>query len=115
MEIAIDGGDAARTLGQMKVKCAVEPLIQTLTDEDPEVRGDVTWTLGEIGNIKAFFPLVNALADTDWYVRGSASISLQKIGKPAVIRLIQILNHDSTEVRKEVIKNLGKIDDTRAL
>ena len=44
---------AAYTLGQLKAKKAVEPLIAALEDQDPRVRGRTAEALGRIGSRSA--------------------------------------------------------------
>lgn len=70
--------DASIALSKMKDVRAVDPLIQILNDEDPEVRSSAAIILGDIGDKKAVEPLIQALKDTE--ARTRAVTALGKIG-----------------------------------
>ncbi len=50
---------AAKALGSLKAKAAVDRLIALLEDADEQVSVTAVWALGEIGDIKAVTPLIN--------------------------------------------------------
>lgn len=50
---------AAKALGSLKAKAAVDKLIALLEDPDEQVSVMAVWALGEIGDIKAVTPLIN--------------------------------------------------------
>lgn len=58
---------------------AVEPLIQLLDDDDPEVRVRAAEALGRIGDGRAIGALTNALSDKDETVRVFAKMGLESI------------------------------------
>lgn len=85
---------------------SVDPLIQALRDENPEVRNFAAWTLGDLKDPKSVQPLIQALKDKmidDAQVSGA----LIAIGKPAVVPLIQALNDDDKDVRSNATWILG--------
>ena len=51
---------AAKALGEMEVKSAVDPLIELLTDDDWGVRASATKALGDIKDKKAIDPIKKA-------------------------------------------------------
>ncbi len=58
---------------------AVEPLIQLLDDDDPEVRVRAAEALGRLGDDRAIGALTDALSDKDETVRVFAKIGLESI------------------------------------
>lgn len=60
---------------------AVEPLIVSLTDDDPRVRARAALALGEVGLSRVVNPLKSLLNDDDEYVRGAARRAINKIRK----------------------------------
>jgi HEAT repeat protein len=72
--------DAAVSLGELAHKKATVPLIRTLRDPDPELRGACCEALGTIGDARAVPPLVSMLRDPDEDVRGEAFSALLAIG-----------------------------------
>ncbi|MCQ1539515.1 protein kinase [Methanocalculus taiwanensis] len=59
----------------------IEPFIQALNNDDPEVRKYAAEALGRIGNQKAFLPLKKALNDTNEEVRITAVKALKPFGE----------------------------------
>lgn len=79
-----DGGlltqkKAAETLEKLGER-AVTPLIQTLQDVNPGIRGYAAQILGKIGHKKAVEPLLLALKDANPVVRMIAADALKAIG-----------------------------------
>jgi putative membrane-bound dehydrogenase-like protein len=72
-------GQAARALGERKVKAAVGPLVALLGDPDPTVRLQATIALGRIGDRQAIPTLVRQLADKDVYIAFSTRQALRRI------------------------------------
>jgi len=107
--------DASIALSKMKDVKAVDPVIQLLNDEDPEVRFSAAIILGEIGDKKAVEPLIQALEDTK--ARAIAAQALGKIGDvKAVEPLILALKIDASNlVRGAAARALGEIGDMRAV
>lgn len=100
-------------LEEEKVKDEIEIQIDLLQDPDWVVRREAVITLGEMGDERCVEPLLKALQDGDWQVREVAIDALAQVGSPAVEPLIRYLRH--WDIRKYVIKALGKIKDERVL
>jgi bilin biosynthesis protein len=78
---------------------AVEPLIDTLTDERSITRDAAARTLGVIGDIRGIEPLILALKDENRRVREAASQALASIGPPAAPELRAHLDDEDWHVR----------------
>ncbi|MCK4736590.1 MAG: HEAT repeat domain-containing protein [Methanophagales archaeon] len=76
-------GAAAKALGNIRDKRAVEPLVQALKDEYLRVRRGVAETLGKIGDKRAVEPLIHAFGDETHYVshlvKDTAHMALEQI------------------------------------
>lgn len=96
-----------------KVKDEVEIQIDLLKEKDWFRRKEAAITLGEMGDERAVAPLITALRDDEWNVREAAEDALAMIGSPAVEPLIKALRE--YQVRRYVIKILGRIKDERVL
>ncbi|HPM42719.1 MAG TPA: HEAT repeat domain-containing protein, partial [Candidatus Omnitrophota bacterium] len=104
--------DAISNMGQ----CAIEPLINTLSNEDSFVRSRAAAALGNIKDPRAVEPLIKLLSDPIYAVRASAAIALGKIGDSrAIDALLKVLEDPSGEVREKVTDALGNIKDPRAI
>ena len=66
-------------LGSLADNRAVEPLIGTLNDESPHVRGAAAGVLGAMGDARAVQPRVDALHDEVASVRSHAAKALHTI------------------------------------
>jgi hypothetical protein len=71
---------AAWTLGEINDVRAVEPLIQSLKDDDWTVRANAAISLGRINDTRAVEPLILALEDENENVRSEAKTALTKLG-----------------------------------
>jgi HEAT repeat protein len=96
-----------------KVKDEVEIQIDLLKDKDWYRRREAAITLGEMGDERAIPHLIAALRDSEWNVREAAEDALAQIGSPAVEPLLKALRE--YQIRKFVIKILGRIKDERVL
>ncbi len=96
-----------------KVKDEVEIQIDLLKEKDWFRRKEAAITLGEMGDERAVAPLITALRDDEWNVREAAEDALTMIGSPAVEPLIKALRE--YQIRRYVIKVLGRIKDERVL
>ena len=105
---------AAKVIGEIKDKRAVEPLIQALKGEDAVGRRDAAWTLRKIGE-PTVGPLIPVLRHEDWWVRKGAVWILGKIGEPAVVPLSQALKDKDERIRMNVAWALGEVKDKRAV
>ncbi|MDD4299632.1 MAG: HEAT repeat domain-containing protein [Methanomicrobium sp.] len=72
-------------------KPAIKPLLEAITDSDPDVRMAVVETIAEIGGEEAVNPLAKALCDNSPAVRKKAEASIFAIGKKAVPILEKIV------------------------
>lgn len=104
---------AAKKLGEIKSKKAVDILIQTLkNDNDANVRNEAIIALGKIGDPKAVDSLLSAvnIADTE----GIAMISLTQIKGPeaadAFIRHLEDLDTRKKEVAIDCLGRMGSSD-----
>ncbi len=103
----------AEKVPEEKVKDEVEIQIDLLKEKDWFRRREASITLGEMGDERAIMPLIAALRDSEWNVREAAEDALAQIGPPAVEPLIKALRE--YQIRRYVIKVLGKIKDERVL
>jgi len=107
--------NAASALDDIGDPRAVDPLIESLKDEDDLVRADAASALGYIGDPRAVDPLIESLKDEDKWVRSSAALALGYIGDPrAVDPLIESLKDEYKWVRADAASALGYIGDPRA-
>jgi HEAT repeat protein len=101
---------------------AIEILVKTLDDKDPDIRKFVTDIIGEIyesrsgqdtcstATRKVVEALSRALRDSDDNVRGSASEALGKIGGKGVIdSLVSALKQDDLWLRFSALEALARI------
>jgi HEAT repeat protein len=78
---------AARALGQIRDRRAVDPLIKALDDEDGLIAGDVATALGKIGDTRAVMPLIKLLAgDPEKQRAVAAAHALGNFNDPRAIR-----------------------------
>ncbi len=93
---------AIRSLGQLKAKEAVDPLLEILNDVDVHktIRANAVFALGEIGDPKVVPNLVKALYQEKAFFFAHANLALVKIGEPAVDLLIQTMNGKNKEVNR---------------
>src|SRR2546426_1123866 len=100
---------AAKALGLLKDKRAVDPLIAALRDRDGSVRTIAAEALGRIGDPKATKGLMALFKDTSKLVRVAATIALTQIGEPTVAPLIEGLKDENFQVRLHSVQALGGI------
>lgn len=95
---------------------AVAPLLDALTDPNPDVREVAAWALGETRSRRARRALRNVLLDPDPRVRAAAAHSLGDVGGSSdVPDLIRALDDPDHEVRLRAAHALGDQRDPRAL
>lgn len=104
----------ARNLGKFS-RTAVPLLIDTLEDQDEDIRRDAAWMLGNIGDERAIPALSEALKDPDEDVRFHVARNLGKFGEPAVPFLLDALKDPDEHVRRYAAWILGTIGDNRAI
>ncbi len=119
----VDRCYAARALGIMGDKKAVEPLINSLRDEDIDVCVDAVEALGRIGDVTAAASIIESLEnDSSGDVCTAAATSLGQLGSEEAIEslkkvILQRPEHiewddqwDSWwDIQLEAIKTLGKL------
>jgi HEAT repeat protein len=107
--------DAAATLGGLRDKRAVEPLIVVLRDSDRAVREAAIAALTAIGE-PAVEPLGACLTDPNLTVQESAAAILASIGDARVVdALVAALAGADWVVRMHAARALGRIGETRAI
>jgi HEAT repeat protein len=79
---------AARALGKLRDKKAVEPLIGNLKDPDLYVRAFSAWALGEIQDPRALEPLCGSLSDKEEKVKERSFEALRNYSDPAAKRMM---------------------------
>jgi HEAT repeat protein len=106
---------AIETLCLIKDPRAIGVLMQSLKDENKEIRWRAALALGEIGE-PAVEPLIMALEDHEVDIQQHAAWCLGKIEEPwAVVPLLNILKSGYSFVRWRAAEALGKIKDERAI
>ena len=100
---------AAKALGLIKDRRAVDGLIAALRDRDGSVRTIAAEALGRIGDPKAIKGLMALFKDTSKLVRVAATIALTQIGEPTVEPLIEGLKDENFQVRLHSVQALGGI------
>ena len=91
-------------------KSAVEPLIQSLKNEDRSARFSAAVALGKIGDPRAIEPLIRALRDEAWNVRIAVAAALGEIGDARSVEpLTQVLKDEDEGVRMGAKNALEKI------
>lgn len=70
---------AAQALRMLKDPRAVEPLIETLKDAYPGVRGAAALALGLLKDPRAVGPLIETLKDEEGLVRAAAAWALRRM------------------------------------
>lgn len=104
-------GRAAYALGGIG-EPAIPALIEALNHEDRDVRSNAAYALGRIGEpAKDAVPVLMKAMSNDDYVRLGAAEALGKIGEPAVPALVEALNHEDEDVRRNAASVLGKIGE----
>jgi HEAT repeat protein len=105
----------ADILGELGDRRAVQPLIESLQDEAPNVRRSVALALGQLGDGRAVHPLIGCLQDPDAEVCRNAVEALGEIGdERAVEPLIKVLEDDAPLIQATAAEALGQIGDPAA-
>ncbi|MCI0487977.1 MAG: HEAT repeat domain-containing protein, partial [Blastocatellia bacterium] len=105
---------AARALGSLKDRRAVESLSNAAGATEKEVRAAAVASLGLIGDPLATDALFRAAKDEDPDVRAAAVASLALLGI-AVERLASDLSHSGWQVRAAAVSTLARLGDPRAV
>ncbi len=88
---------AIANLAQQGDERALQLLIATLRDVDPNVRSEAASAIGKMAYLPALPDLITALADPDGEVRRTAAVSLGKLGDRSAIPALEVLLNDNLE------------------
>jgi HEAT repeat protein len=106
---------AAKALGKIGDRRAVNPLIRALEDEDEWVPTLAEEALVRIGK-PAVGSFVEVLGEKNIYLRWRAAKALGEIGDTWAVRpLIRVLNDKDASVLRHAIQALGQIGDAKAV
>jgi HEAT repeat protein len=96
---------------------ACATLLALTRDPDAAVRYDAAMALGRFGYVEAVEPLVNLVrqGESEDSLGSAAGTSLQRLGRPAVLPVIGLLQHEDPNVRHVAVNVLGGIRDERAV
>ena len=102
-------GLAAAVLGAIRDSQALQPLVDALEDDHPDVRRVVVWALGELQDPRAVDALMRATMDEEYRVRRQAGDALDAMGSVAfmagVATMIRSLEDQSY---KETVTRLAE-------
>lgn len=112
-------GHAAWALAFIGAK-AKEQLYAAFDSKSPEVRSAVVGAIAKVAeeepDDRAFNLLVSSLQDASVSVRSEAAAALGNLNyKPAISKLIELLQHEEEESRKAAALALMKVGDTHVL
>ncbi len=106
---------AAWAMGDGENPEAVPVLIETLKDDDAQVRGIVAWALGEIKDPRSMLPLIESLSDEDDYAR---EMIVKAVGEfendQAVDPLTGMLEDRNPDIRYAAVWAMGEIGNSEA-
>jgi len=108
----------AESLGSLKEKRALRPLVRLTADPDWMVRRAGIKGLGLLGDRRATAPLVRCLRHADYRTRGDAAVALGTVGDPAAIPDLRRALKDGTQnayVRGWAAWALGQIGGAAAV
>ena len=110
--------EAAIALGKSGDPRAIRPLIERISEPDPEMRLAVTLALTELGSIRAADALIERLRDTSELsgIREAAATGLGKIrSSRAIPALRSCLGNGDAVVRQAAEKALAEIRPVKSL
>ncbi len=108
--------NAARALGQIKTRHAVNILVDLLRDSEWRVRKSAVEALGEIGDRRAIEPLVYSLRDSVEKVQQQTVHALVSFGKLCTVPLLNALAREKNKfVLRAIILTLGEISDIKSV
>lgn len=107
---------AIESLGNLKDKLAIEPLIKSLDDKVPEVRLAAARSLGVLGGERAEDELIGKLDESAPELQREIILSLENLGsKKASGVLIRKLSDKDPELRRCAARSLEKLEDPEAI
>jgi len=89
-------------------KPAIQLLIRALGNISKDVRASSVWSLSKMGEM-VVEPLIEALSSEVKDVRASAVWALSKVGNPSIIPLVKLINNEEKNIRESAIWGLAKI------
>ena len=92
----------------------VEPVIELLSDSDPDTRSGAMAVASVFDDVRIVPMTVQLLRDNDWWIRISAADTLGRIKDPRAVEPLVAVLADS-DVKLAAIEALGRIGDARAL
>ncbi len=101
---------AAKVLGDAKMKAGTEKLIALLSDENPRVQLYATQALGRMAASNAIQPIIQMLQvndDRDVYLRQAGAVALARIGDEKALG--ELAAHNSEAVRIAAVVALKKM------
>ena len=93
---------------------SVPPLLKLLDDKNLSTRCISAWILGEIGDDSAVVPLAKMLQTDKVEAKDAALRALVKTGRPSVKYLTALLKDNDPAVRHRAAEGLGEIGDSDA-
>jgi putative membrane-bound dehydrogenase-like protein len=105
---------AAKLLGDVRDRDAMDALLRLLTDQAPRARFFAAQALGRIGDPAAVQPIVTMLADNndrDVYLRSAGIVALANIGDGSAVAALA--SHPSRAVRLAAVVVLRRLHDAR--
>ncbi|KAA3615767.1 MAG: HEAT repeat domain-containing protein [Calditrichaeota bacterium] len=103
---------AARALGDLYVKTAVDALLVALTDWNDDVQIAAAEALGKIGKEKAIKPLIYALKEKNPRLKKTIIFALGEIGFDAIQPLIELLNESEGKMQEHVINAIIELGES---
>ncbi|MCP4152945.1 MAG: HEAT repeat domain-containing protein, partial [bacterium] len=105
---------ALRSLGLLKARAAMEPVIAALSAPDWWMRMEAARALGRIGNVSPPPPLLKAASDCHWKVRFYALQALVALKYQKILPLLRnALKNKNTTLRRQAVVLLGKTGKSR--
>ena len=106
---------AGQLLSRIPDERAIEPLTLSLYDTHPDVCKASAEALASIGT-PALPVLLDALHHPEAWIRQQAAIGLTKSRDPQVVpALLNLINDENRDVRKQIVHSLADMRDLRAL
>lgn len=103
----LDRGDetairSIRSLGLIRYKGAVIPLVERLSDSNWVIRAQAAKTLGDIKDERSIGALSEALTDSEWWVRHNAAQALVNLGNEGQSRLRYVASYSKDKFARDI-------------
>lgn len=103
-------------LDSLAEECCLEPLLQQLSDSNPDVRAKAAVAFGQLRSDRVLEPLLKSLKDKVAEVRSRAAWALGLIGgEKAVDSLLLLLRDEDEKVRSNAVYALGRVGGERVV